>query len=151
MCSFTETENMVRDHIIYAMSDLRLNERLLREKDLDLPKAVDMCRAAEAGHAQLKTMTETPLEVNEIHSFRHQGKVLGRAHVPHSEHRSSSAPEGPPTIGRCSRCGYQKKRRNKCPAEERNFNNCGHMGHFTRMCRAPPQRQRQVQRHDRSK
>ena len=105
--SFAETENMVQDHITFAMWDLRLKERLLRENDLDLPKAVDICRAAEASRAQLKTMTKTPLEVNEMHSFRQQGIVSSRAHIPRSEHRSSLAPEGPPIIVTCSRCRYK--------------------------------------------
>ena len=42
-------------------------------------------------------------------SLCQKGKVLGHAHIPHCEHRSSLAPEGPPTISMCSQCGYQKK------------------------------------------
>ena len=98
-CSFVETENMFQDHIVFAMSDLRLKERLIHEKELDLTKAVDICRAAETSHAQLKTMTKTPLEVNEMRSFRKQDTVPGRAYAPRNEHRSSLTPEGPPTTG----------------------------------------------------
>ena len=44
--SFAETENMVRDHnIVFAMWDLHLKERLLREKELHLTQAVEASRA----------------------------------------------------------------------------------------------------------
>ena len=38
------------------MRDARLTERLLRISDLDLVKAVDICRADESSHEQLQVI-----------------------------------------------------------------------------------------------
>ena len=42
-CEFVEVDNMIRDKIVFGMSDLWIKEHLLREKDLDLAKGVDIC------------------------------------------------------------------------------------------------------------
>ena len=59
-CEFGgESNNMVRDKIIFGVADDRLKERLLREPDLDINKALDICRAAEISRFQLQSMTGT--------------------------------------------------------------------------------------------
>ena len=48
---------MIRDKIVFSVNDERVKERLLRESDVSLSKALDVCRAAETTKAQLKAMT----------------------------------------------------------------------------------------------
>ena len=55
-CDFQEEDNMIRDHIVFTCQDVRLKERLLREADLTLAKAITLCRAAEATREQIKTL-----------------------------------------------------------------------------------------------
>ena len=58
LCEFGDQEDlMIRDKIVFSVNDERVKERLLRESDLSLSKAVDVCRAAETTRAQLKAMT----------------------------------------------------------------------------------------------
>lgn len=45
-CNFSEKDRMIRDKIVFSVSG-KLQERLLRDDDLDLNKAVKLCRAYE--------------------------------------------------------------------------------------------------------
>ena len=47
---------MIRDKIVFSINDEHVKERLLREFDLSLARALDVCRAAETTRAQLKVM-----------------------------------------------------------------------------------------------
>ena len=56
-CKFGAGENdMIRDKLVFSLPDARMKERLLRETDLTLDKAVDICRAAEAAKSQSQAM-----------------------------------------------------------------------------------------------
>ena len=55
-CDFTENDNMLRDKIVFDTQSVALKERLLREKDLDLTKTIDICRASEIAQRELRTM-----------------------------------------------------------------------------------------------
>lgn len=55
-CDATEND-MIRDQIVFSMHDQRLKERLLREPNLTLGKAIDACQAAETAKAQIQAMT----------------------------------------------------------------------------------------------
>ena len=58
LCEFGDPEDiMIIDKIVFSVNDERVKERLLRESDLSLSKALDVCRAAETTRAQLKAMT----------------------------------------------------------------------------------------------
>ena len=48
-CEFgAQTDSMIRDRVVLGCPDVRLQERLLREPDMDLQKALVICRAAES-------------------------------------------------------------------------------------------------------
>lgn len=56
-CEFGASENdMIRDKIVFSMTDRCLKERLLREPNLTLEKAIDTCRAAETSRSQIQAM-----------------------------------------------------------------------------------------------
>ena len=47
-CQFgTLTEEMIRDRLVIGIQDKSTKARLLREKDLSLDKALDMCKSSE--------------------------------------------------------------------------------------------------------
>ena len=50
-------DEMIKDRIVGEHSDI-VRGRLLREKDLCLTKAVDICKAAEASTKQLEKLTD---------------------------------------------------------------------------------------------
>ena len=53
LCNFQEPERMIRDKIVFSVEG-KMQELLLREKDLDLKKAVDICRSYEITSKQKK-------------------------------------------------------------------------------------------------
>lgn len=62
-CEFGASENdMIRDKIVFNLNDQILKQRLLRESNLTLEKAIDLCRAAETAKAQIQAMTTTGQE-----------------------------------------------------------------------------------------
>ena len=55
-CEFTERDNMIRDKIVFSTDNPTLKERLLREPQLDLQKAVDISRSSELAHEEFVRM-----------------------------------------------------------------------------------------------
>ena len=47
---------MIRDRIVFGISDDQTRARLLRESKLDLDKALEFCRASEITNKQLKNI-----------------------------------------------------------------------------------------------
>ncbi len=59
-CEFENQENsMIRDKLVFGICDGRIKERMLREADLNLQKALDICRAAESTKTQMREMTQS--------------------------------------------------------------------------------------------
>ena len=57
-CEFGElTDSLIRDRIIEGVNNDGICSRLLREADLPLQKALDICRASEATTTQMKSLT----------------------------------------------------------------------------------------------
>jgi len=58
-CEFENQEdNLIRDKIVFGVRDSRVKERMLRETDLTLEKAVEICRAAESTKSQMREMCQ---------------------------------------------------------------------------------------------
>lgn len=54
-CEFNlETENLIRDRLVVGIRDKTVQERLLREPDLELNKALDFCRSTEVSKEQME-------------------------------------------------------------------------------------------------
>ena len=52
-CGFlTLADGLVRDQIIQGIGNKSVSERLLSEREIDLKKTIDICRAAEASKSQ---------------------------------------------------------------------------------------------------
>ena len=69
-CEFGDQhDSMIRDRIVFGVSDTRLKERLLRESsDLTLEKAASLCRAAEVSENQLKELYSS--ETKPVHAVK---------------------------------------------------------------------------------
>ena len=62
------TDELIRDKIMCGIKSDQVRGRLLREPDLSLQKAIDICRASEVSQNQLKSLgsTETKFGVDVI-------------------------------------------------------------------------------------
>ena len=62
-CEFSDQRDLLmRDKIVFGVSDERAKERLLRESDFTLQKALDICRAAEATKEQEQAMNKEAMK-----------------------------------------------------------------------------------------
>ena len=88
LCEFGDQEDlMIHDKIVFSVNDGRVKERLLRESDLSLARALDVCRAAETTRAQLKVMAS-------------EGKPEAKVSVVKQRSRSSTFSKGSHAGGR---------------------------------------------------
>ena len=58
---------MIRDKIVFGVRDNAVQERLLREADLSLERAVDICRTVETSKMQYQAMSSSQ---SHIHATR---------------------------------------------------------------------------------
>ncbi|XP_057191716.1 uncharacterized protein K02A2.6-like isoform X1 [Triplophysa rosa] len=129
-CEFAQlTESLIRDRIVCGVSNDQIRARLLREPDLDLKKAIDICRASEITKKQIKALhEETEATVNKI------SKMKFTKISPEKSATSSTVSKKE----KCTRCGYSHEPR-KCPAFGQICKVCRRKNHFGRMCKTQKQ------------
>ena len=127
-CQYGALEDeLIRDNIVYGVTDDNLRIRLLRDADLTLNAAIDLCRASEQAAMQSKVLQKDDSEVN----FVHQNS--GRTRKPPRD----SSEVG--TIVNCKYCGSSHARvKEKCPAFGQECSKCSKKNHFARCCLSKP-------------
>lgn len=159
-CEFGDQTNlMIRDRIIFGITDDRLKERLLRESDHTLEKVIDVCRAAEASKKQIKTIqAHSDVQIDSLtkkkeaprHS-RQNSYDTPRQNFPNSlGAKSQGGPINRPQFAKsqsakykpnkhyekdinCKKCGNRHKQ-NSCPAYGKKCRVCHKYNHFSRQC-----------------
>ncbi|KAB0797432.1 hypothetical protein PPYR_08426 [Photinus pyralis] len=114
------SDEMVRDRIVLGIYDKVMQERLLRVEDLDLAKAVNLCRAAEISKSQARNLQGASVEVEVI-----KKKSANRNYKSVSKTSSERF--------ECRRCQTVHGVR-ECPAFGRSCNKCGQLNHFAVSC-----------------
>jgi hypothetical protein len=107
---------MIRDRIVFGVSDIRLKERLLRESsELTLEKAASLCPAAEENAKQLKELRKQNVDPSEpeVHVVKKPTRVE--------------------LLFDCNRCGTKYAVRS-CPAFGKPCHKCKRKNYFARMC-----------------
>ena len=69
-CEFQESDNMIRDQIEFGIKYRPVQEKLLREYDLTLEKALDICRASETSKEQYRAMSSQHQQDIAVHDIR---------------------------------------------------------------------------------
>ena len=126
-CGFEgQHDLMLRDKLV--LQDDRVKERMLREPELTLQKAVDICHAAEYTRIQLQEMTQgataTSVDFVQKRQFsppKHKPTRRGKKRVT-SDHESQRDFD-------CCKCGTRHKPRS-CPAYGKQCKQCQGWGHF---------------------
>ena len=163
-CSFGAVcDSLIRDRIVCGIKDAPLRERLLREADLTLDKAIALCRAAELSKEQSRTLDTKEV----VHALKQpQTQHHKSQNKPFSQHRSQQhkqqhykSPQKPPQNYKqenapqqssarklCLYCGYPRNHgRDKCPANGAICHKCKGKDHFAKMCGAIRRRVHTVQ------
>ena len=119
-CEFgTLKDSLIRDRIVCGMSSDALRKQLLKERDLTLHKAVQLCQIHESAERYSKEVSDQ----QEVNAVRQQ---------------ASSATVREKACMYCGRCHAPQKE--LCPAFGKKCSSCMKMHHFARVCRSTRQR-----------
>lgn len=152
-CEFKELEDgLVTDRIICGLLNSQLKERLLREHDLTLSRAIEICHASELSSQQLNALENSSsrgVHVVKKMSYSSQKAATSSQHqggkfIPKTQF------QGRPTSSTtksmdiysykkpCSRCGTKHEFK-KCPAQGVTCHNCKKLNHFAKVCKGKKQ------------
>ena len=141
-CNFgDQEESLMRDRIIISISDDALQQRLLRDSDLNLKKTIECCRAAELSKMQQKTLKQSgQADVNSVDAIKksgrknHKFKAAAKQQQPQQQQQQQQQKGD---FGQqdydCKKCGTRHKARS-CPAYGKSCNKCGKLNHFSVGC-----------------
>lgn len=129
-CGFENLKNsLIVTQLICGISNEVLREKLLREKDLDLAKASEMCKIFECNKAHLNVMNSRPsvsVDDGNVDMIKQDRRKFN--HV-------SQVSNNKTIIKDCRFCGYDHPVR-MCPAFGKKCNDCGRNNHFQAKCQA---------------
>ncbi len=138
-CEFEQLrDSLVRDITICGINDNRLRERLLREPDLTLQKAIQLGHAAEETKRHLKELqkeTDGKNFVDDVSKNTEKRK---------NKFSKESIGYDKSYIKNCKFCSYSHKRGN-CTAYGKKCRNCSKSNHFAKCCQENPKFVRRVQ------
>ncbi|KAK8777878.1 hypothetical protein V5799_020780 [Amblyomma americanum] len=117
-CNFgAMTDDMVCDQVVFGTNSPKLREKMLRDKNLTLGKAVTLCKAAETSARQNEVWGKANEEL-------HMSAVTAR----------KSAQTGSRRDPNCTRCNRRHASR-CCPAYGKTCYSCNGRNHFASCCR----------------
>lgn len=129
-------DDLIRDKIVCGVASNTVRKQLLKEWDLTLNKAIQICQLNELSERHSKELRQDAKEV--IHS-------ITRKPPPRKTARK-------PTIAQYKSCGGNHDANQKsCPAYGKSCNGCGKPNHFKRMCRSSKPTSRNKQQHQSSR
>ncbi|GBN29403.1 hypothetical protein AVEN_174595-1 [Araneus ventricosus] len=134
-CDYSSiSDSVLVDQLVRGLGESRLRERLLRVPDLDIKKAVDMCRAAETSKLQAQVYFTEEQSIDAIKRFKPSPEVKPRATGQANKLRQPAKRQE--SSGRkCHYCGIHHVP-GRCPAYGKECRNCGKRNHFARVCKS---------------
>ena len=143
-CEFgDDTDNMIRDKIVFGVTDSRIKERLLREPNLTLVKCLEIFHAAKSTRIQVMSSGDHSVQVIAIWKFedtsspggrKGQRKSGGQSHQTsasksHRLHQQAWGSTSDDCEFKCVSCGTTHKAR-QCPAFNKHCQKCCGWNHF---------------------
>lgn len=136
-CEFgTLCDEMVRDRIVLGIYDKAIQERLLRVEDLNLTKAVNLCRAAEISKSQARNLQGLSVDVESVkkRSVNHNNYNKSALNSSGAEKKNFNKGRQSGEKFKCRRCQTLHGVR-ECPAFGKKCSKCGQLNHFAVSCR----------------
>ena len=126
-------DEMIRDNIVCGINSDKIRALLLRESDLTLKKAIDLCSIAEQSSERIKELAQTQ-SATEVHG-------VYKKHPKSSN--SYSNPVKYSDKQQCGKCGNRHKRfpREGCPAHGQVCRKCGKDNHYAKVCKSETNKQ----------
>ena len=138
------TDELIRDRLVIGLKNQGDKVRLLREKSLDLKKAIQMCTTSEIALQQIKTIigagdnkTEDVKKFSEKKfPHRSRSKETDRGRSSNLEKKLEKKKTGSSFEPTCKYCGRRQRheRRTECPAFKKTCSKCQKKGHFASVC-----------------
>jgi len=137
-CEFVAmNDRMLLCRVVFGLTDVRLKERLLRDNELTLVRAMDDIRAAEMTHQQMTKLAEgDKAMITSIHAGAGVAAVRAESAARQSSVRRSSTfshLKKQELINNCKYCTYNHVR-GRCPAFGKQCKRCGGINHFQKAC-----------------
>ena len=130
-CEFGDlTDSLIKDRLVCGVIKDSVRSRLLRETELTLQKAIDVCRAAETSSQQMKVIQSTSSGANGSNVDFVKKNIVKSKSVTNSDNK----PAGSTIKQKCGKCGYKHEPR-KCPAFGKLCHNCKKKNHFSTVCK----------------
>ena len=147
-CNFGDiSDSLIRDQIVIGILDFKVKERLLRETDLTLAKAIKICQAVETAQAQMKTFEKHDDDHDAtgqtVHAVNRQNKNNRQWSKKNDKQNYKSEKHGPKSTSQqkyvklCKRCGSTHGP-NDCPAIGKTCFKCNGKNHYSHMCFTKP-------------
>ena len=134
-CEFdTLRDSFIQDKIVIGVNSKKVQERLLREEDLELNKAIQICTAAEEVKEQSQDISngassQVSTQVDKISKKHHSQKSNQRSS------QKTNPKNKPGYINSCKYCALAHPH-GKCPAYNQICKGCGKNYHFKAVCKA---------------
>ena len=148
----TLKEELIRDRIVVGVLDDALSDHLQSREDLNLAKAVQLSRQAEARKQNKPVVrgesegTNSNPTVEHV-GFKHKPTTSNMRGTSFTSHSQGSGKPSMLSQGNCQWCGRDRHSRVNCPAKDAKCHQCGKIGHFQSVCRSgkpPPSKQGKV-------
>lgn len=126
-------DSIIKDRIVAGIISDETRSRLLRETNLTLDRATEICRIAETTGAQMKLFIaeEKSKDVWAIKN-RYTSSKQGTTNEYRRDERKKWQPK--PSTTECHRCGYNPNHK-QCPAWGKTCAKCNKQNHFASKCR----------------
>ena len=124
------TDSLIKDRLVCGVIKDSVQSRLLRETELTLQKAIDVCRAAETSSQQMKVIQSSSSGVTGGNVDVVNRKIVKSKSLKNTDNK----PAGSTRKQKCRKCGYNHEPR-KCLAFGKLCHNCKKKNHFSTVCK----------------
>ena len=124
-CEYEALEDqLIRDRIVIGIRSKEVRGRLLRDTNLTLKKAVDVCHSDEATTQQLQSIAGSTPNTEEVH-YNMKKKKKPWLKNPTQQRQNKL----------CRYCGNERHNQiEKCPARGTTCTKCGKANHWSKVC-----------------
>lgn len=130
-CAYQNSDEMVRDRIVFATNSPHVREKLLSQSaELTLERAIDITRSHELAKQQLKAMGSAN-DHDTVHA-------IGRKPYRQERAQKGAKPKEYDAQKTCSYCAGQHSSKDACPAKGKQCMKCKKFNHFARACKSKP-------------
>ena len=129
-CEFAQLhDSLIKDRIVCGIKSDDVKARLLRENDLTLEKALNICRSTELSKTQLKNIVDGKPTAEQVAAlYKKKEGLKKKAH-------SKSEQDAKADSYNCRKCGSRHGTK-QCKAYGKKCQKCQKPNHFAKMCLA---------------